>query len=182
MVEFRDKAFWEFSVTNPIGSTLRFLPRTYRLRQFLHVDRSGADLQSCNCVQEKFASLGIRSTVGGLAIQQQNIVFGHQRQIQLLLRFSLHFLRHIELPHQCVAAITQFGVESLHRELAVKQSLNILCLPVSMGRENSFVVKLLFFRIRCKVNDAGQLNLQYAAINTEEDMLRVIERLYFFSL
>ncbi len=60
----------KFSVTNHDWvKTLGFLSRTDRFRQFLHVDRSGTDFQSCNCVQKKFASLGIRGTGGGLAIQ-----------------------------------------------------------------------------------------------------------------
>src|SRR5882672_5593989 len=63
----------------------------------------------------------------------------------------------------------------------MEQVLNILRFPVAMGCENRFIIELLFLRVRRKVVDSGELDLQHAAIHTKKYMVGIVEWFYFFA-
>ena len=60
--------------------------------------------------------------------------------------------------------------------------LDILRLPIAMGHQNPFVVKFLLLRICGEVTECGRLDLQHLAIDAEEYVVRIFERLDLFAL
>src|SRR6185436_7352390 len=69
----------------------------------------------------------------------------------------------------------------LHFQRALDELANVLRLPIAVSGENQAVVEFFLPGIRGKLFQRGYLNLEDAAVDIEEYMYGILERLYVFA-